>query len=115
MEARYQIERETAGEGGYGRIDKAVDTELDRPVAIKTLDPLFRASPTNTDVERFRREAKALARLSHPNIPAIYDVDFSQPQASFVSSSSGSKGRISVTICSSAECCRLKRHVSTFR
>lgn len=83
MDLRYQIERATVGEGGFGRIDKAIDTELDRPVAIKTLDPLFRASPSDTDVERFRREAKALARLSHPNIPAIYDVDFAPESGQF--------------------------------
>jgi hypothetical protein len=46
-------------------------------VAIKTLDPLFRSDIGPDDVERFRREAKTLAQLSHPNIPAIYDVEFS--------------------------------------
>jgi serine/threonine protein kinase len=76
MAPRYEIVEESAGQGGYGRIDKAMDSALERPVAIKTLDPLFRAQPDRDDVERFRREAKALARLSHPNIPAIYDVEF---------------------------------------
>lgn len=80
MEARYRIVQESAGEGGFGRIDQAMDTTLERPVAIKTLDPLFRTDIGPDDVERFRREAKTLAQLSHPNIPAIYDVQFS-PEA----------------------------------
>ena len=76
MSERYEIVRASAGQGGFGRIDKATDTALERPVAIKTLDPLFKSKPSSDDVERFRREAKALAHLSHPNIPAIYDVQF---------------------------------------
>lgn len=81
--SRYKILQASAGEGGYGRIDKATDTELDRPVAIKTLDPLFRAGPGEDDIERFRREAKALAQLSHPSVPAIYDVQFSPEDSAF--------------------------------
>ncbi len=83
MAERYAIVQASAGQGGFGRIDKATDTTLDRPVAIKTLDPLFKAAPGPEDVERFHREAKALARLSHPNIPAIYDVQFEPEQDQF--------------------------------
>jgi serine/threonine-protein kinase len=83
MDNRYRIEHAFAGEGGYGRIDKAFDSVLERPVAIKTLDPLFKESPTAEDVERFHREAKSLAQLSHPNIPAIYDVQFSPDKSEF--------------------------------
>jgi serine/threonine protein kinase len=77
MDSRYEIVEASAGEGGFGRVDRAFDTTLERPVAIKTLDPLFKTSPSNDDIERFRREAKSLAQLSHPSIPAIYDVQFS--------------------------------------
>jgi serine/threonine-protein kinase len=80
MDARYAVVQASAGEGGYGRIDKAMDTTLERHVAIKTLDPLFKSAPSDEDVERFRREAKTLAQLSHPNVPAIYYVQFS-PEA----------------------------------
>jgi serine/threonine protein kinase len=40
MVSRYEIVEAATGEGGFGRIDKAVDTELEREVAIKTLDPI---------------------------------------------------------------------------
>ncbi len=83
MTERYEIVQASAGEGGYGRIDKAEDTALERPVAIKTLDPLFKSTPSPDDIERFHREAKALAQLSHPNIPAIYDIEFSPEDSTF--------------------------------
>lgn len=76
MNTRYQIVETIAGEGGFGRIDKALDTVLERYVALKILDPLFKESPSCADKERFKREAKTLASLSHPYIPAIYDVQF---------------------------------------
>jgi len=83
MNPRYKIVKAAAAGGGYGLVDKAIDNELEREVAIKTLDPLFSAEPSAKDIERFRREAKALARLSHPNIPAIYDVQFSEDSHEF--------------------------------
>jgi eukaryotic-like serine/threonine-protein kinase len=61
---------ERLGEGGMGVVWKAVDTTLDREVAIKILPDAFAA-----DAERrlrFEREAKLLASLNHPNIAAIY-------------------------------------------
>lgn len=81
--SRYEIVEAAHGEGGYGRIDRAIDTELEREVAIKTLDPIFKVEPSPKDIERFRREAKALARLSHPHIPAVYDVQFSEEAKEF--------------------------------
>src|SRR5215211_1361118 len=51
---------------------EAHDALLDRPVAIKLLQPQL---ATDAEfLERFRREARAAARLSHPNIVSIYDV-----------------------------------------
>ena len=61
------------GQGGCGTVWRALDTELDRVVAIKIpaadlmTSPLLRA--------RFRREARAAARLCHPNIVTLFDVD----------------------------------------
>src|SRR5579864_4253332 len=51
---------------------QAEDTLLDRLVAVKLLHPQFAVDPEF--LERFRREARAAARLSHPNIVSIYDV-----------------------------------------
>ncbi|MBF0295554.1 MAG: serine/threonine protein kinase [Magnetococcales bacterium] len=72
--SRFNIIEENIGEGGFGKISKAKDILLDRDVAIKTLDPLFKSAPSESDKARFIREAKALAKLSHPNVPAIYDI-----------------------------------------
>jgi len=58
--------------GGMGAIYRAVDTELDRPVALKVLARDLAAKPIAR--ERFRREARSAARLRHANIVAIYDV-----------------------------------------
>ncbi|RKZ88266.1 MAG: hypothetical protein DRR19_12695 [Candidatus Parabeggiatoa sp. nov. 1] len=83
MNTRYQIREASACEGGFGRTDKAIDAVLDRYVAVKILDPLFKESPSLEDKERFKREAKTLASLSHPNIPAIYDVLFPETSGEF--------------------------------
>lgn len=61
------------GDGGMGSVFRAVDQMLDREVAIKVLRPdLARESAL---VERFRQEAKALARLSHPNIATLHGLE----------------------------------------
>jgi class 3 adenylate cyclase/predicted Ser/Thr protein kinase len=56
------------GEGGMGVVYRATDTELDRPVAIKTLI----SSSDEESVARFMREAKAASRLQHPAIITIH-------------------------------------------
>jgi eukaryotic-like serine/threonine-protein kinase len=67
---RYRIER-PLGRGGMASVYLAHDVELDRPVAVKLLaeslagDTAFR--------KRFLREARLAARLSHPNVVAVYD------------------------------------------
>ena len=62
---------EMIGQGGMGVVYKAVQTNLGRTVALKVLSPQLSSDPEF--VERFTREAKALAQLNHPNIVAIYD------------------------------------------
>ena len=60
------------GEGAMGAVFSAMDTRLDRTVAIKVLPPHSLDDPDA--VARFQREARALAKLSHPNIIQAYDV-----------------------------------------
>jgi serine/threonine protein kinase/tetratricopeptide (TPR) repeat protein len=63
---------EVIGHGGMGVVYKAYDSRLDRVVAIKTV-PAHLLKDRATE-ERFRREAKILAALSHPHIGVIYDI-----------------------------------------
>ncbi len=59
------------GQGGMGVVYKALQKNLNRTVALKVLSPRF--SDDSEFLERFTREAQALAQLSHPNIVAIHD------------------------------------------
>jgi tRNA A-37 threonylcarbamoyl transferase component Bud32 len=64
--------RELIGRGGFGSVYRAWDRRLDREVAVKALrHDIF---PTRGVLERFEREAKAVARLRHPNILPVYTV-----------------------------------------
>lgn len=58
------------GQGGMATVYKAYEAALDRYVAIKVLPQILAADPTFT--QRFRREAKAIAQLDHPNIVPIF-------------------------------------------
>jgi len=68
--ARYQI-LEEVGRGGMSVVYRATDTDLDRPVALKVLHEHL--APREDVMDRFRREAKAVARLHHENLLEIYD------------------------------------------
>jgi Tol biopolymer transport system component/predicted Ser/Thr protein kinase len=63
---------EKIGEGGMGAVYKAIDTHLDRPVAIKVLPADKVADPERRS--RFVQEAKAASALRHPNIVVIHDI-----------------------------------------
>jgi eukaryotic-like serine/threonine-protein kinase len=71
---RYEIQQEI-GEGAMGRVYKAWDPLVRRVVAIKTIRAEYLTQETSQEyLRRFRREAQAAGRLSHPNIVSIYDV-----------------------------------------
>lgn len=69
VEDRYEI-LGALGQGGMAHVFEARDRHLERRVALKVLRPHL----TETDSERFRREIRALARLSHPGIVTIFDL-----------------------------------------
>jgi serine/threonine protein kinase len=66
---RFQL-RELLGDGGFGEVFLAYDPRLDRDVALKVLKL---ANPDDRVVQRFFREARAAARLDHPNIVTVHD------------------------------------------
>jgi serine/threonine protein kinase len=68
---RYRLERRLA-QGGMAEVWLATDVSLDRKVALKWLKPSLATDPVVA--ERFRREAIAVAGLTHPNIVAVHDV-----------------------------------------
>ena len=67
---RYRLEA-VIGRGGMSTVYRAFDTVLERPVAIKLLHPGVAAD--GDQLERFRREARLVARLSHPNVVTVID------------------------------------------
>ncbi|WP_370115996.1 Stk1 family PASTA domain-containing Ser/Thr kinase [Streptacidiphilus sp. MAP12-33] len=70
LDGRYRVEQRVAV-GGMATVYRGLDTRLDRVVALKVMHPAFAADPEF--VGRFIREAKAVARLSHPNVVGVFD------------------------------------------
>jgi len=64
---------EEVGHGGMGRVYTALDTKLERRVALKVLHPDVAGSPDRR--ARFQREARATAALNHPNVVHLYSVE----------------------------------------
>jgi len=70
---RYHL-LEQLGEGGMASVYKALDTRLERQVAVKVIRrEALPPEMLGTVLARFEREAKSLARLSHPNVIKVYD------------------------------------------
>src|SRR5262249_14547000 len=63
---------EELGQGGMGVVYKALQIELNRPVALKMILAGARATPE--ELARFKGEAEAVARLQHPNVVQIHEV-----------------------------------------
>ncbi|TWH01332.1 serine/threonine-protein kinase [Nocardioides sp. J9] len=74
LDGRYRVGPRIA-RGGMASVYEAVDTRLDRTVAVKVMHPGLGDATTQEDsfARRFVREAKAAAGLSHPNVVAVYD------------------------------------------
>ncbi|MBI5543012.1 MAG: serine/threonine protein kinase [Deltaproteobacteria bacterium] len=70
---RYRILRRV-GAGAMGVVYAAHDQELDRQLAIKVLRPEITGAASSSGQGRLRREAQALARLSHPNVVTVFDI-----------------------------------------
>ncbi len=71
LSERYEI-KERIGSGGMADVYRAVDTRLNRLIAVKVLKSEF--SNDKSFISRFKNEAKSAAGLSHPNIVSVYDV-----------------------------------------
>jgi serine/threonine protein kinase len=67
---KYQIVRQL-GEGGMGAVYEAVHTGINKPVALKTMNPGLAADPRFA--ARFSREAAAASRLDHPHVVGVTD------------------------------------------
>ncbi|AVV47559.1 Stk1 family PASTA domain-containing Ser/Thr kinase [Streptomyces sp. P3] len=70
LDGRYRVEARIAV-GGMATVYRAVDTRLDRVLALKVMHPALAADAAF--VERFIREAKSVARLAHPNVVQVFD------------------------------------------
>ncbi|WAZ21163.1 Stk1 family PASTA domain-containing Ser/Thr kinase [Streptomyces cinnabarinus] len=70
LDGRYRVEARIAV-GGMATVYRAVDTRLDRVLALKVMHPGLAVD--GTFVERFIREAKSVARLAHPNVVQVFD------------------------------------------
>ncbi|MGY0066791.1 Stk1 family PASTA domain-containing Ser/Thr kinase [Streptomyces sp. QTS137] len=70
LDGRYRVEARIAV-GGMATVYRAVDTRLDRVLALKVMHPALAAD--GSFVDRFIREAKSVARLAHPNVVQVFD------------------------------------------
>jgi serine/threonine-protein kinase len=70
LEGRYRVDQPLA-RGGMSSVYRGVDLRLDRPVAIKVMESRFAAD--RSFIERFELEARAAARLHHPDVVAVHD------------------------------------------
>ncbi|WP_306335926.1 serine/threonine-protein kinase [Streptomyces sp. KL118A] len=72
VDGRYRL-TELLGRGGMGEVYEAEDVQLGRRVAVKLLTSVGGMAPGGEELDRFRREARAMARIVHPGVIAVYD------------------------------------------
>lgn len=77
MLGKYELQAEL-GRGAFATVYRALDTTLDRPVALKILHPQLLTDPVF--VQRFQQEAKLMANLRHPHICTVFEVAQSEGQ-----------------------------------
>ncbi|MBI3411971.1 MAG: SUMF1/EgtB/PvdO family nonheme iron enzyme [Planctomycetes bacterium] len=78
---RYRVER-VLGEGGFGCVYLAHDSELSRPVAIKVPHPHQLAR--SQDIDAYRAEARTVANLDHPHIVPVFDIGSTEDHPCFI-------------------------------
>jgi len=76
LQGRYRVDTLLA-HGGMSAVYRGFDTRLDRPVAVKIMDPRYADDPAF--VARFQQEARAAAALHHPNVVAVHDQGVDEP------------------------------------
>jgi hypothetical protein len=81
LSRRYQLERRL-GRGGMGTVYEALDRELERRVAVKLIRPDLIANPKMA--ARFKREAKAAAGFTHPNVVTVYDFGVTEEERAYL-------------------------------
>jgi hypothetical protein len=81
LTGRYRFERRL-GAGGMGMVYQALDTELERQVAVKLMHPELTSSANAA--ARFKEEAKAAASFTHPNVVTVYDYGVSENQRAYI-------------------------------
>jgi eukaryotic-like serine/threonine-protein kinase len=81
IDGKYRLDRLIA-RGGMGAVYQAHDLRLDRPVAVKIM--MGRAFGQPSAIRRFHREARASARLNHPNIVTLYDFGMLEGEAAYL-------------------------------
>src|SRR5271154_6581019 len=86
---RYRLDAQI-GRGGMSTVYRAFDTVLERPVAVKLM---HREIASDSDqLERFRREARSVARLNHPHIVTVIDAgEEPSPESTLSADSAGSE------------------------
>ncbi|EUA27973.1 kinase domain protein [Mycobacterium xenopi 3993] len=70
LDGRYRVQAKIAS-GGTSTVYRGLDERLDRPVALKVMDARYAGD--QQFLTRFRLEARAVARLKHPGLVAVYD------------------------------------------
>ncbi|MEK6258169.1 MAG: serine/threonine-protein kinase [Planctomycetota bacterium] len=102
---------ELLGKGGMGAVYKARQPGLDRLVAVKILPPEISHDPAFA--ERFQREARALARLSHPHIVAVYDFGQTSTPLAPLGRGAGGEGSLCYIVMEFVDGANLRQTIQT--